>query len=202
MFTGRSTGEHAETAATSRSMMVALAMPPPSHIVCSAVAAVALLERVDQRRHDARAAGAQRVADRDRAAVDVRLGQDRRRSSRLAHDSTTGANASLTSNRSMSDSVSPARASTFSVAGMTPVSMYSGSEPTTVVVWMRASGCRPSRRADRAAGDHHRGAAVGQRRRVARRDLPVDLREARRVGLVVERGLAGRPASRPWCRGG
>ena len=35
------------------------------------VAAAALLERVDQRRHDAGAAGAQRVADGDRAAVDV-----------------------------------------------------------------------------------------------------------------------------------
>ena len=45
----------------------------------------------------------------------------------------------------MSASVSPARCSTFSVAGMTPVSMYSGSDPTTVVVWMRASGRRPSR---------------------------------------------------------
>ena len=28
---------------------------------------------------------------------------------------------------------------------MTPVSMYSGSDPTTVAVWMRASGRRPSR---------------------------------------------------------
>ena len=37
--------------------------------------------------------------------------------------STTGANASFTSNRSISDSVSPARCSTFSVAGMTPVNM-------------------------------------------------------------------------------
>ena len=43
-----------------------------------------------------------------------------------------------------------------------------------------------------AAGDHHGGAAVGQRRRVAGRDLPVDLGETRRVGLVVERGAQAR----------
>ena len=39
------------------------------------VAAAALLQRVDHRRHDSCAAGAQRVADRDGTAVDVRLGQ-------------------------------------------------------------------------------------------------------------------------------
>ena len=39
------------------------------------VAGVALLERVDQRGHDARTAGAQRVSDGDRSAVDVRLGK-------------------------------------------------------------------------------------------------------------------------------
>ena len=58
-------------------MMVALAIPPPSHIVCRAVAPATLLERVDQRGHDAGAAGAQRVTDRDRAAVDVGLGRIR-----------------------------------------------------------------------------------------------------------------------------
>ena len=35
----------------------------------------ALLQSVDQRRRDARAAGAQRMTDRDGATVDVRLGQ-------------------------------------------------------------------------------------------------------------------------------
>lgn len=64
-----------------------------------------------------------------------------------AHASTTGANASFTSNRSMSDSDRPERESTFAVAGMTPVSMYNGSEPTAVMVWMRANGSRPWLRA-------------------------------------------------------
>ena len=41
------------------------------------VAAAALLERVDQRGHDPSAASAERVANPDRTAVDVRLGQVR-----------------------------------------------------------------------------------------------------------------------------
>jgi hypothetical protein len=39
------------------------------------VATAARFKSVDQRRHDARTAGAQRVADRDGPAVNVRLGQ-------------------------------------------------------------------------------------------------------------------------------
>ncbi len=46
---------------------------------------------------------------------------------------------------------------------MTPVSMYSGSEPTTVVVWIRASGRRPRLRATSLLVISTRGAAVGQR---------------------------------------
>src|SRR5690606_23082956 len=40
---------------------------------------------------------------------------------------------------------------------------------------------------DFAAGDQQRCTAVGQRRRVTGGDLPIDLREARFHGLVVER---------------
>jgi hypothetical protein len=56
-------------------MMAALAIPPPSHMVCSPYRPPALLQRVDERGHDARTAGTQRMSDRDRAAVDVRRGQ-------------------------------------------------------------------------------------------------------------------------------
>ena len=44
----------------------------------------------------------------------------------------------------MSSRVSPARSSTFAVAGMTPVSMYSGSLPTTENERNRARGSSPS----------------------------------------------------------
>ena len=58
--------------------------------------------------------------------------------------STTDANASLTSNSSIWSIVSPACLRTFSVAGIGPFSMVSGSTPTSVVATMRARGLRPS----------------------------------------------------------
>src|SRR5439155_1190696 len=62
----------------------------------------------------------------------------------FSHASTTDANASLTSNRSMSSTFRPARCRTFSVAGMGPVSMVTGSTPARAKVWNRARGVRPS----------------------------------------------------------
>ena len=56
----------------------------------------------------------------------------------------TGANASFTSNASMSLMLRPVRARIFSVAGMGPVSMYSGSSPTTENEVKRARGVRPN----------------------------------------------------------
>ena len=61
------------------------------------------------------------------------------------HASTTGANASFTSNTSMSPTVIPALASTFLVASIGPVSMITGSEPTTASACIRAIGVRPYR---------------------------------------------------------
>ena len=57
--------------------------------------------------------------------------------------STTEANASFSSNRSMSSTVRPARSSTFLVAGVGPVSMMIGSAPLVAVATMRARGVRP-----------------------------------------------------------
>ncbi len=50
----------------------------------------------------------------------------------------------------MSSMDSPARARIFCVAGMTPVSISTGSEPVTAKAWNRARGRRPSRSAARA----------------------------------------------------
>ena len=44
----------------------------------------------------------------------------------------------------MASMVRPLRRSTFSVAGMTPVSISSGSLPDTAKAWNRARGRRPS----------------------------------------------------------
>ena len=56
-------------------MMLALAMPPALAHRLRPVTSTTLFESVDERRHDAGTAGAQRVADRDGPAIDVRLGQ-------------------------------------------------------------------------------------------------------------------------------
>jgi hypothetical protein len=58
-------------------MMVALAIRPPSHIVCNPYRPAALFESIDQRGHDVSPARAQRVTECDGPAVDVGLGQIR-----------------------------------------------------------------------------------------------------------------------------
>jgi hypothetical protein len=62
----------------------------------------------------------------------------------FSHDRTTEAKASLISTRSMSDSAIFARSSTFSVAGMGPVSIVTGSTPARAKAWNRARGRSPS----------------------------------------------------------
>jgi hypothetical protein len=55
-------------------MMVALAIPPPSHIVGNPCRPP-LFQSIDQRGHGAGTASAEGLADRDGAAVHVGLGQ-------------------------------------------------------------------------------------------------------------------------------
>ena len=62
----------------------------------------------------------------------------------FSHASTTGANASLISTRSIWSSVIFARSSTLVVAGIGPVSISTGSTPASANVWKRARGLRPS----------------------------------------------------------
>src|SRR6266498_3842597 len=61
----------------------------------------------------------------------------------LVYFRTTAANASLSSNRSMSSTVSPAVASTLRVAGVGPVSMIVESAPLVAVATIRARGVNP-----------------------------------------------------------
>ena len=65
-------------------------------------------------------------------------------SSSRFHASTTGANASLTSNRSMSPIAILLRSSSLRVAGIGPVSIITGSTPTVVWSTIRARGVSPS----------------------------------------------------------
>ena len=79
-----------------RSMIVALAMPPPSHMVCSPYRPPVASRWFEQRRHQPGAGRAERVAEGDRAAARVEplgVGAD----ARCSQASGTGANASFTS---------------------------------------------------------------------------------------------------------
>ena len=60
--------------------------------------------------------------------------------SSFAHANTTGANASFTSNRSMSSALRPLFCNAFAVDGIGPVSMVTGSTPASAKVWKRARG--------------------------------------------------------------
>src|SRR6185437_13794776 len=105
--------------------------------------------------------------------------------------STTDANASLISTRSMSSRVRPARSSTLRVAGVGPVSMMTGSAPLVAVATTRAGGVRT---------DQHQRGAVDNAGAVAAGVHVVDLLdevvllqrhvvEAAHLADTVERGL-------------
>ncbi len=96
-----------------------------------AVALVVLLERIDQRGHQLGAGAAERMAERDRAAVDV---EPRRVGAGGLQPATgTAAKASLTSNRSMSSIFMPAFSSARLVACSGASSMITGSPPIMVM---------------------------------------------------------------------
>jgi hypothetical protein len=151
-----------------------------------AVAAAGALELVEQRGHELGVPEQPSGWPRAMAPpLTLTLASCRGRCS-FSQASTTEANASLISMRSMSSSVRPARSRTLRVAGMGPVSMVTGSTPTTVKVWKRARGLRPSSGL-LLAHDQRSGGAVGDLRGVAGRDLAVLGNER---GLELGEGLA------------
>ena len=94
-----------------------------------------------QRGEDARARGADGVADGDGAAVDVDLAGVQ--PSSLLTASAWAAKASLASIRSRSATFQPAFSSALREAGIGPVPMTAGSTPAVAQEAMRASGFRP-----------------------------------------------------------
>src|SRR3984893_17097830 len=124
-----------------RSMIVATPMPPPMHSVISARRALrrsssstmvpAIIAPV--------APSGWPIAMAPPLTFSFSSGMSRS----FWNFSTTDAKASLSSNRSMSSTVRPARSSTLRVAGVGPVSMMTGSEPLVAVATMRARGVNP-----------------------------------------------------------
>ena len=103
--------------------------------------AVGALELVQRGRDEPGAGRADRVAERDRAAVRVDLSMSG--FSSRSHASTTDANASLISTVSKSAIASPVRSSRRRVASIGPVSISTGSTPTRHWSTMRARGRQP-----------------------------------------------------------
>src|SRR5690606_3546597 len=129
----------------SLSMMVALAMPPPSHMVWSP-------NRPPVRSRTFRSVAISFAPEAPSGwplaiAPPWTLTFDMSAPVSFSQASSTGANASFTSKASMSAMVMPARSRIRWVAGMTPVSMRTGSSPTTAKCRMAARGVRPSCRA-------------------------------------------------------
>src|SRR5712671_2359807 len=127
-----------------RSTMVAVPMPIPMHRVTSAVAAL--------RRSISSIAVPRIMAPvapsgwPSAMAPPLTLIFVLSRSKACMNRSTTEANASLTSNKSMSPSDMPALRSTFLVTSSGPVSMMAGSEPILANALIRARGLRLARR--------------------------------------------------------
>src|SRR6476661_5117186 len=124
-----------------RSIIVALAMPPPSHIVKSPCCCPSRRNRwtrvVANLAPEAPSGCPSATAPPDgfthSASAPVSA----------SHAKTTGTNASLTSKVSISPMPSPARSKAFAVAGIGPVRFMIGSEPTTTLDTIRASGVSP-----------------------------------------------------------
>ena len=114
----------------SRSKRAAWPWPTPTHIVASAVAAAAAAELVEQRDDEPGAAHPERVADRDRAAVDVHPLRRRGRARGRRRGSGTRTPRSARPGRA-SPTSTPARPSSFRTAGTGPIPITRGSTPAT-----------------------------------------------------------------------
>src|SRR6202035_5700586 len=129
MIFGEQVSTHEFPCQATSSTRVALAVPPPSHMVCSPyripLSRMWWAMRVISTAPDAPSGCPSAMAPPSGFS---RLGSAPVPAS---HASGTGANASLTSKTPTSASATPALVSTFSVAGIGPVSMSTGSAPMT-----------------------------------------------------------------------
>src|SRR5699024_5668106 len=124
-----------------RSMMVALAMPPPAHMVCNP-------DRPPLRSNSCSKVTISFAPEAPNGCPKempppLTLTRSASTPSSRCQATTTGANASLTSNRSMSLAFIPARSRTVRVAGMGADNIITGSSPTTLMWRTAARGRNP-----------------------------------------------------------
>ena len=128
-----------------RSTTIATPIPPPTHSDATPYRACRCAQRVDERRQHARAARADRVAERDGAAVDVHA---RRIDAELAHDRERLRGEGFVQLEEIDLSTRQPRALERRVtAGTGPMPMTFGSTPVVAYARMRASGAVPICRA-------------------------------------------------------
>ena len=134
-----------------------------------AVAGLAPLHLVEQRRRQLGAGAAERMAERDRAAVDVQPRRDR--SAAPAGTRAPARRTPRSARRDRSGRASARRASaTFRIAGTGPMPKRSGSTPAVANATNRPSGVSPRSLRQRRGRDDDRRGAVAHLRRVAGRD--------------------------------
>ena len=124
---------------------------------------------MQQRDDEAGAAHAERMAERDRAAVDVHALLVE---AELAHDreALRGERLVQLDQVEVARPSTPVRASSLRTAGIGPMPITRGSTPATALPTKRANGSAPSAAASLLARDHERRRAVVDAARVARRD--------------------------------
>ena len=159
-------------------------MPPPTHSVAQPVARLAALQLVEQRAQDDAAGGAQRVAHRDGAAVDVdAVRVDAQVARRLHRHHGEG----LVDLPQVDVRAPPCRPwpAPCGRPASGPVSMMVGSLPITAAARMRARGFSPALRAALRRAHQHQRRAVDDARRVAG---VVHVLDALHGGVLAQRG--------------
>ena len=164
------------------------------HMVASPYRPSASLELMDERRHETPATHAQRVAQRDRAAVDIDPFH--------VQAELPDARDALARERLVElDQVkvltlSSARSSARARGRDRAEAHHRGSTPATAVLTTRASGARPSDRARLGLDQHDRGRAIVDAGAVAGRDGAAasegGLERRQRLGGVSARGCSSR----------
>jgi hypothetical protein len=122
-------------------MIVTFACPPPSHITCSPYRPP-VRSRLCSSVVISRAPVAP-IGWPSAIAPPLALTRSLSAPVSASHASTTDANASLTSNKSMSETARPARARACLVAGIGAVSIQTGSAPRAEIWCTRALGLTP-----------------------------------------------------------
>ncbi len=168
--------------------------PTPMHMVARPERAPPLAHGQRGGQRQPRAGHAERMAERDRAAVRVHvLGIVRQAELRAAPPAPARRTPRSARSRRSRRASGPVCASSFCTAGAGPMPMMRGGTPAVAIATTRARGVRPWRRAASSRGDEQRRGAVVDARGVAGRDRAAGSRNGvRSLASAFQRGVAAR----------